>query len=30
MNIIESHDWEFDIVSSGDRTRFEFCNVSFV
>jgi hypothetical protein len=30
MNIIESHDWAFDIASPGDRTRFEFRDITFV
>ena len=30
MNIIESHDWEFDVVTHGDQTRFEFRDVTFI
>lgn len=30
MNIIQSHDWDFTVVSMGDRTRFEFTEVTFI
>ena len=30
MNIIESHDWSFDVESRGEETRFVFTNVEFI
>lgn len=30
MNIIESHDWSFDVRSRGQETRFVFANVEFI
>jgi len=28
MNIIEAHDWTFEVTASADRTRFEFRDVT--